>query len=136
MTVHTRKHKQIIFDLAGVQYQCQVKNWNMNNNTPDGDKLYALCPDGETQEETDPDWSLDVEFYSDWRVNGISDYLALNNGVDVNFQVDQHPQVPAEHVFWTGNLRIKSPSVGGEARATETQKVTFKIKGEPVYSRP
>ncbi|GEL17688.1 hypothetical protein [Pseudonocardia asaccharolytica] len=136
MVAHNRKLKQITFDLGGVEYQCQVVSWQMVNNSEDGEKRYTYCPDGEFREETDPDWSLELTFYSDWRSGGISDFLTLQDGQDVAFQLDHHPDIPAEHVRWTGTVTVKAPSVGGEVRTTEQTEVTLPCVGKPVYSRP
>ncbi|MFI6759364.1 hypothetical protein ACIBF5_09510 [Micromonospora sp. NPDC050417] len=133
---HNRRLKQIEFTLGGEAFQCQVQNWNIANNTEDGERLFTQCPEGETREETDPDYALEVTFLADWRENGVSDYLVLNDGVWVEFQLDHHPDIPGEHVRWTGEVRIKAPNVGGDARTTEQTEVTMPIKGKPLYSRP
>lgn len=140
MTIHKRKIKLIEFSLgtdpSDIAFECQVSSWLLNNNTEDGDKIYTLCPTGEDTEETDPDYTLDVTFFSDWRSDGISDFLWKNDGATIGFRLDHHPDIPAEHVSWSGQLKIKAPNVGGEARATETTEVTFVIIGKPVYARP
>lgn len=139
MSVHHRKIKILQLGLgeegAVEQFECQVQSWNMVNNTEDGDKQYAQCPDGEFREPGDPDWALEVTFYADWRSSGISDFLWRNRGKEVPFTLDHHPDIPEEHVRWTGVLLVKAPSVGGEPRQTETHEMTFNIKGEPVFER-
>jgi hypothetical protein len=139
MTIHKRRIKLIEFSLgtdpSDVAFECQVQAWSLNNNTEDGDKIYTLCPTGEDREEVDPDWSLDVTAFSDWRSNGFSDYLFQHDGDTVDFRIDHHPDIPAEHVSWTGQLKIKAPNVGGEARENEMTEVSFVIIGVPVYAR-
>lgn len=136
MSLHHRKSKQITFDLEGNAFQCQVKKCSKVNNTPDPEKLNSLCPDGESFDETDPDYALEIEYWCDWRSAGISDYLELNDGETVNFQYDKFPEIPAEHVRWTGQCVIKAPNVSDEAKVTETQTVTLRCIGKPVYTRP
>lgn len=136
MSLHNRKLKQITFDLGGTDFECQVSNWQLVNNTEDGQKIYSFCPDGEAIEETDDDWSLTLTVWSDWRSGGISDYLMANDGDDVTFQLDHHPDIALEHVRWTGTVRLKAPNVGGEVKTTETQEVTLQCVGKPVYTRP
>lgn len=136
MSLHNRKLKQITFDLDGSEFQCQISQWQLTNNTEDGEKIYSFCPDGEAIEETDADWALDLTFYSDWTVNGISDYLMTNDGEDVEFTLDHHEGIVGEHVRWVGTVRIKAPNVGGEIKTTETQQITLRCIGVPVYSRP
>lgn len=134
--LHHRKIKQIVFDLGGTTFQCQIENFQFVNNTPDGQKIYSMCPDGEDLEETDADWALQLRFFSDWRVNGISDFLMLNDGENVAFEIQHHPDIPGEHTIWTGTLRVKAPSVGGDVKVTERQEQTFQIIGKPEYDRP
>lgn len=135
MPLHNRKIKVITFDLGGTTFQCQISNFQFVNNTEDGQKIYSMCPDGEAIEETDPDWALTLTFWSDWRVNGISDFLMENDGEDVAFELEHHPDIPAEHTIWTGTLRVKAPNVGGEVKTTETQEANFQIIGKPTYAR-
>ncbi|MCW6008502.1 hypothetical protein K1W54_28755 [Micromonospora sp. CPCC 205371] len=136
MSTHNRRIKQIEFTLAGVAFQCQVQNWNMANNTEDGEKLYAQCPDGEFREDADPDYALELTFFSDWRSDGISDFLTAHDMEWVAFQLDHHPDIVGEHVRWTGEVKVRAPNAGGEARATEMTEVTLPVKGKPVYTRP
>ncbi|MEQ4301590.1 hypothetical protein ABNF97_09385 [Plantactinospora sp. B6F1] len=135
MPPHNRRLKQIEFAMDSVSFECQVQNWTMQNNTEDGEKQFTQCPDGEFREETDPDYALELTFFSDWRENGISDWLTQNDGELVAFTLDHHPDIAAEHVQWTGELYVKAPSVGGEARATEQTEVTLQVVGKPTYTR-
>jgi hypothetical protein len=139
MTIHKRKIKLIEFGLgtapSDIAFECQISEWNLNNNTEDGDKVYTLCPTGEDTEETDPDYTLDLTAFADWRSDGFSDYLTKNDGATVDFRLDHHPDIPAEHVYWTGQVKIKAPSVGGVARESEQTTVTLVIIGKPVYAR-
>jgi hypothetical protein len=139
MAIHKRKMTLIEFSLGtdptDVAFECQVQSWSLNNNTEDGDKIYSLCPTGEDTEETDPDYTLDITAYADWRSDGFSDYLVQHDGETVAFRLDHHPDIPAEHVTWTGDLKVKAPNVGGEARETEMTEVTLVIIGTPTYTR-
>ncbi len=139
MTIHKRKIKLIEFSLgtapSDIAFECQVQSWTMNNNTEDGDKIYSLCPEGEDSEETDPDYSLSVTAYADWRSDGFSDFLWKHDGETVDFTLHHHPDIPAEHVSWTGQLKIKAPNVGGEARETEMTEVELACIGKPDYAR-
>lgn len=136
MTAQNRKLKQITFDLGGNAFAVQCLNWQVVNNSADGDLRYVYAPNEEFREETDPDWALEMTFFSDWRSGGVSDYLTRNDGVTVAFQLDHHPAIPAEHVRWNGQVIIKAPTVGGEVRTTEETPVTLQCVGKPVYSRP
>ena len=133
MEAHNRKLKIIEFSLDGDQFECQLNSWKIVNNTEDGERMYTFCPDGEFREETDPDYALELKFFSDWRSDGISDWLILHDQATVVFQVDHHPDIAAEHVRWTGSLKVKAPSVGGDARTTEITEVTLQIVGKPTY---
>lgn len=133
---HARKSKQILLDIDGNQFECQVEDVEIINNTPDGEKGFTLCPEGEYREETDPDFAIRILYLADWRTSGISDYFELNDGETVAFQYDKYPEIPAEHVRWTGTFVIKKPSVKDTARTTEKPEVTFQCIGEPEYTRP
>lgn len=133
--LHNRKIKTIVFDLGGSTFQCQVENIQIVNNTPDGEKIYSMCPDGEAIEETDADFALQIRYFSDWRVGGISDFLQTHDGQDVAVEFEHHPDIPAEHVIWTGTIRVKAPTVGGDVKVTERQEATFQFIGKPDYAR-
>lgn len=133
-----RKLKIITFRLSGVDFQCQLQKWNLANNTEDGEKFYTFCgpgTEGEFREDAEPDYALELTFFSDWRSAGISDYLVLNDQVTVAFYLDHHPDIIGEHVRWTGSCKIKAPNVGGEARTTEMTEVTLPVIGKPTYAR-
>lgn len=135
MTAHNRRLKLIELDVGSGQVECQVTAWTMTPPQDDGEKVRTFCPDGEFIEEVDPDWMLEVTFLADWRAGGLSDYLMENAGTDAAFVLDHHPDIPAEHVRWSGTLRLKAPPVGGERSTTESQTVTMQCIGEPTYVR-
>jgi hypothetical protein len=134
VTVHNRRLKLITFTLGGVSFECQVKTWKLDPGEEDGERMYTYCADGEFEEETDPDPTLELSFFSDWRSGGISRYLTENGGQTVAFQIDHHPDIVGEHVRWTGQVRLKKPAVGGDARATEVTDITLKCIGEPEFT--
>lgn len=127
MTVKQRRLKLIEFTINGVSFECQIKTWNLDPGVEDGERQYTYCPDGEFVEDTDPDPTLELSFFADWRLGGINDYLWQNSGVVANFVLDHHPDIVGEHVRWTGTLKLKPPPAGGEARTTEMSEVTLQI---------
>lgn len=139
MSVHNRKVKLIEFSLGAdpdeIAFECQVQAWSIANNTDDGERYFTQCPDGEFREEADPDYALELTLFADWRSDGISDFLWAHDGETVGFSLDHHPDIAAEHVRWTGEVKIKAPNVGGEARTTEMTEVTLPIVGKPTYTR-
>ncbi len=136
MTAHNRKLKQITFDIGGEEFSAQCTTWQIVNNGDIGDKQYTYAPDGDFNEEVDPDFSLTASFFSDWRSDGISDFVWAHDGETVTFQIDHHPDIVGEHVRFNGSVTIKAPSVGGDVRTTEVTEIEFPILGAPVYSRP
>lgn len=134
MTAHNRKLTTLVFNLGGTEYQAQLSSWTLNNNTKDATVFYVFSPGDEFAEPADPDWSMDVTFYADWRQDGIADFLMAHNEEDVAFTLDHHPDLPGEHVRWTGTFHLKAPSVGGDIRTTEAIKTTLTCVGVPVYS--
>lgn len=135
MTAHNRRLKVITFELDSVEYQAQITSWKMNNNSEDGEKVYTFATDGEFREESDDDYSLDLKFVSDWTADGISTYLQENDKEDAEFVLDHHPDITGEHVRWSGTLRVKAPSVGGDVRTTEMTEITLQCIGKPEFER-
>jgi hypothetical protein len=139
MTVHQQRLKIINFTINGTAFDCQVSSWNCNPNAKAGNQEYTFCAAGEGQnsfyEVTDDQWTLELKFFSDWRVNGISDFLQTNNKQTAAFVLDHHPDIIGEHVQWSGNLMVMSPSIGGDSRITESQDITMPIIGIPTYLR-
>lgn len=139
MTTKNRKLKIITFTLVSTQFQCQIQSWKLNNNTADGERFYTYCAADSTaefREDAEDDYSLDLKFFSDWTVGGISDFLVANNKAVVAFQLDHHPDIPGEYVRWSGSLKVKAPPAGGDARTTEIQELTMPIVGIPLFTRP
>lgn len=136
MTAHNRKLKKLTLDIDGVQYQKQITTWKLVNGTDDPEVTYTFEPGEEFADEADPAWTLEVTFVADWSATGISTFLTEHSGEEVPFQLDHHPDIPTDHVRWTGVLKLKAPDVGGEVRATETTEITMTVVGEPVFSRP
>lgn len=136
MAIHNRriKNTEITFGDDN-DFQCQVQSWTLANNSSDPERIYTQCPDGVDFEEVDDEWALELTFFSDWRSAGVSDYLIANDGENVAFTLVHHSGVEGEEVTWTGTVRIKAPSVGGEVRTTEMTEVTLQILGKPVYTR-
>jgi hypothetical protein len=120
---------------SATQFECQVRSWQILNNTEDGERHFTFCPDGEFREDADPDYALQFTFDSDWRAEGISDFLTAHDNEWVDFTLDHHPDIPGEHVRWTGRCKLRAPSVGGDARTQEVTEVTLPCEGKPVYER-
>lgn len=127
MSVHTRKLKIIEFTIDESEFACQIASWTLDPGLEDGDVQFTFCPDGSFIEETDPQPTLDVTFYSDWRSDGVSAFLWEHQGEVADFVLDHHPDIPEEHVRWTGQLIVKPGPVGGDAREYEQTEVTFQI---------
>lgn len=135
MPSHGRKLDDLMFDLGGTEYRCQVLEARCVNNSEDGEKIATFCPDGDFQETGVEDWSLEMVFLADWRAGGISDFLWTNDGLDADFQLDMYSGVAGEHVRWSGTVRVKAPTVGGEAKTTERTEVTLRCSAKPIYTR-
>ena len=134
----SRKLKVVTFTLSGTEFQCQLQGWKITNGTDDGELFYTYCgpgSEGEFREEAEPQYSLELKFFSDWRLNGISDFLVTYDQQVGAFLLDHHPDITGEHVRWTGNVKIKAPDVGGDARTTEMTECTLPCIGKPTYAR-
>lgn len=136
MTANNRKLKIITLDIGGSEFQAQLTDWKITNDTDDAEIKYTFGGDDEAfAEEADASFKLELKFYSDWRSGGISDFLWAHDGETVTFQLDHLPDIVGEHVQWGGSVQIKAPSVGGEIRTTEVTEATLAIVGKPVYAR-
>lgn len=132
------KQKSITFTLDGNDFDCRVQNWRLNNNTPTGEKMYSQCSGGtggEFVEEPTPDWTLEITFYSDWTLDGISDFLTSNDQEVVAFVLRHHEDIPGSGVQWTGTCTLHAPTVGADAMTTEMTEVVLPVTGKPTYAR-
>jgi hypothetical protein len=136
MPTKTRKLKSLIFVLDGEQYHCQAIDVQLNNNTSEPTKTSTYCPDGDVAEEADPDWQLQLEYFADWTVTGLSTYLRTHSGEEVEFEIDWHEDDPNWHTRETGRVKLRAPSRGGAAGVTERQTLTLAVLGEPEFTRP
>lgn len=135
MTAQNRRLKVITFTLDGDSFECQLTSWTVDPGVKDGDRVYTYCPDGMFIEDTDNEPTLNLKFVSDWRLDGISDYLWQNEGAVVAFVLDHHPDIVGEHVQWSGNVKLQPAPAGGDRGDTEMQEVTLMIVGDPTYTR-
>src|SRR5262245_11137401 len=137
MTAHNRKLRILTLDIGGNEFQIQCRKAEVVNNTDDAEAFATFDPvNGGFVEAADDAYALDLEFYADWRGAGVSDWAWDNDGETVPFQIDHHPDIPAEHVIFNGEVLIKAPNVGGEIRTTEITATTLTCNGKPVKSRP
>jgi hypothetical protein len=135
MPAHNRQLKVIEFTLDDVNYECQIVNWTFDPAIPDASRVETFCPDGVVLEEGTAEPTLQLTFLSDWREGGISDVLTEHSGEDADFVLDHHPDISAEHVRWTGSVRLKAPPVGGEKNTGERTEITLQCLATPVYTR-
>jgi hypothetical protein len=138
---HHRKLKILTLDLGGTEYQIQCKKAQVVNNTDDGEQFYTFGNNGQDDstgfvENADPKFALDLSFYSDWQLAGINDFLWDNDGETITFQLDLYPDLPAEHVIFTGEVNVKAPNAGGEVRAQDVTDTVLQCPNKPVKSRP
>ncbi|MFD4196622.1 hypothetical protein [Amycolatopsis thermoflava] len=135
MTAHNRRLKVITLDIGGTQFEAQISSWTLDPGIQDGERQYTYVPDGEFVEDADNEPTLALTFFSDWRSNGLNDYLWEHNGEVAAFTLDHHPDIPAEHVRFTGSVKLRPGPVGGDVRTTETTEVTLPLQGDPVFER-
>lgn len=137
MPAHNRKLAQLTLDIGGTEYQIQCRSAELQNNTDDGTQFDTFGGDeGTFVEPADDSYALALEFYADWRLQGISDYLWDHDGETVTFRLVHWPHIPAETVQWDGDVLVKAPNVGGEIRSTEITTTTLQCVGKPEKSRP
>jgi hypothetical protein len=129
VTFTVRKLKTITFSLDGTEYSCQVQSWELDPGIDDGDVLYSYCSDGTGRQiqEVDENPTLAVTFYSDYAVDGISDFLWAHKGETVPFELDHLPDIPTEHVQFGGTLVLRPGPVGGEVRDNDMTETNFQV---------
>lgn len=132
---HVKKLKQVTLTVAGQSWQCQTEKVELVNDTDDPEQAFVLCapPDDSYYEDPDPSYKLDFTALADWRLAGLSRYLWQNDGAVAAFTYVLHPEDPASTVHWTGQVRLKAPTAGGEGRATEKQEISLAVLGKPDF---
>jgi hypothetical protein len=136
MAIYTKKLKYVSLSIDGNEFRAQCYHWKIIDNTEDGDKQYTYGPDGqnEDREDVDPDFSLELKFFSDWRTpTGISHWLWTNRGLIVDVEIGHNLGDTGADPSWTGTVEVKAPPVAGEVRTTEITEITLPFVGEPVY---
>lgn len=139
MSIHKNQLKYVSFDLDGNEFRAQLKTWNLTDNTDDPDKIYSYGADGQNEdsEEEVSDWSLDMEFFSDWRTpTGLNHYCWTNAGLVVAYTIHHNLGVTGSDPTFTGEVKIKRTPVGGEVRTTEVTSLSLPIIGTPEYDPP
>lgn len=137
---HLRRIKTISFILDGVEYSTQITSWKVSTGDKVGDRVYTQSIAGEghnsTIEETDGTPTLDITFGADFRAAGISDKLWQHHNEIVEYSLDHHPDIPEEHIQFSGLVQLKAPDVGDDSRKTEIQETNMPIIGPiPAYER-
>ncbi len=139
MTVTARRFKTAIVTFTSpvlADFSCQLMAIQPTNNTPDGDKFYTYCADGtgEGREEVDQDWAITLRGKMDWAAAGLNRYLATNDGETVELVVNFDNGVTGFDRTWTGDVVIKMPGDGGDARSPEEFEVTWNYVAKPVLT--
>lgn len=136
MPPQIKKRKRITLMVNGVAHETQVTTARVVNNTEDGEVLYTYAPDGEVREEADPNYALELTYFANWTVTGISWLLSQLDGQTVDFSFTDYPDDPAWTVTREGQVKIKEPSLGGQVRTNDIQELTLPIIGKPTLTRP
>ncbi len=135
MTANHNKMKDSTLSIGGVQFEEQLTEFKLNNDSDDPEQFYTFDPDGGFQEAADDAYSLDLKFFADWRAGGISDYLVAHDGETVAFVLDHNVDIVGQHIRQSGSVLIKAPSIGGAVRTTELTETKLGVIGKPVYTR-
>lgn len=133
--VHRRFRTAVVTFTSPVlaDFSCQMLSMMPANDTPDGDRFYTYCADGngEGREDADDEWSVTLKGKHNWAASGISRYLHANDGAEVELVINFDNGVAGWSRIWTGTVIIKSPGDGGDARAPEEFEVTYQYIGKP-----
>lgn len=128
MPVTVARTKEVQFSVGSPPvstFNCQFTTARLNDTTEAGDTIFTLCPDGETVEETDETYELNLVGLADWSDNGFSQWAWENRNTIVDFTLTTHPDKAAQTRVWTGQTKVIGTGAGGEARTNETFDVTW-----------
>lgn len=137
MSIHRNQLKYVSLDIGGNEFRAAIQTWRLVDNTEDPEKIYSYGPDGQNEdtEEEVADWALELTFYSDWRTPvGLNHYLWTNAGQEVAYTIGHHLGTTGEDPEFSGTVKLKRTSVGGQVRTTELTELTLPIVGVPDYT--
>lgn len=137
MSIHANQLKYVSFDIGGTDFRAAIKTWRLVDNTDEPETIYSYGPDGQNEdtEEENPAWALELEFYSDWRTpTGLNHYLWTNAGTTVTYTIGHNLGSTGEDPEFSGEVKLKRTSVGGEVRTTEMTELTLPVVGVPDYT--
>jgi hypothetical protein len=129
---HIRRLKILTLTLGSTEISGQVNSWNFDPGFKLGDQVWTFSTAGEghnmAYEETDPQATLQIKFFDDWRNGGISDFLySTTPNTVVTFALEHHQDITAEHISLAGSLVVLPHVIGGDARANEQGDQTFGV---------
>lgn len=76
-------------------------------------------------------WALSVTMFQDFDAGGLTDYLFTHRGEVMPFVF--RPSNAHER-GWTGSIKIRPMSIGGDVRKRNTSDVEFPLVGEPTIT--
>lgn len=132
---HNRKIRNSQLLLDGQAFHSQCSNFVLDTGQGDAEQFHTIDPDSSFAEEAEAEPKLTLTLYSDWRSTGVTAWLWAHRGETLPFQLDHHVDIVGEHVRFSGSVQIKAPTVGGDARATETSEVEMTVVGDIDYER-
>lgn len=138
---HQRRLKILTLTVDATEISGQLKSWKFDPAFSLGDPQYTFAKEGDGHnsyyEEVDPKPTLQLTFLDDWRSAGISNFLWTTAPLTVvDFQLDHHEDVPAEHITLTGSLVVLPHPIGGDVRTTEQSEQTFSVLPGYTYDHP
>jgi hypothetical protein len=137
VSIHATTLKYVSLDIGGNEFRAQIRTWRLTDDTDEPDKIHTFGPDGQNEdtEEATPSWNLELEFFSDWRTpTGLNHYCWSNHGTVAEFTIHHNLGTAGSDPVFTGEVKIKRTSVGGEVRTKEVTELTLPIVGEPDYA--
>jgi len=121
--------------IGATSFQDQVTDWRLENGAGEGDRTPTYSPEGEVVEDAEPEYTLNISFFHDWRVGGISDFLQVNRGQEAAFVAVQHADLAELTHHYSGTLKLKAPPAGGAAGENDAAEVELTVIGRPTYTR-
>lgn len=137
MSIHAPTMKYVSLDIGGNEFRAQITDWKLTDQTDDGDSIYTYGPDGQNEDTEEPtdQWNLELKFYADYRTpTGLNHYLWTNAGQTAAYTIHHNLGTDGSDPEFSGEVKLKRPSVGGEVRTKELTELTLPVLGVPDYT--
>ena len=137
MSIHAPTMKYVSLEIGGIEFRAQITDWKLVDETDEGDSIFTYGADGQNEDSEEPTdaWNLELKFYADYRSpSGLNHYLWTNAPGTATYTIHHNLGTDGSDPVFSGEVKLKRPSVGGEVRTKELTELTLKVVGVPDYT--